>query len=114
MKITLILAGTNEPSNAETLAEAFLKGIQNSGEQVATDRLKLSELSLDHFNLSYYDKNTKCVSLVCVKLFWKRFHRRILTSGLLTQSRRMSLVSLEKRALHANSKRTFLDSDSRV
>ena len=58
MKIALILAGTNEPSNAETLAEAFLKGIQKSGEQVSTDRLKLSELNLEHFTLSHYDKNT--------------------------------------------------------
>lgn len=54
MRITFFLAGTNHPSNAETLGEAFLKGI--SGAEIT--RLKLSELPLEQFNVSFYDEKT--------------------------------------------------------
>lgn len=54
MRIAFILAGTNNPSNSEVLGEAFLKGIE--GAEIT--RLKLSELPLDHFDLSFYEEKT--------------------------------------------------------
>lgn len=52
MRITVLIAGTNEPGNAACLAAAFARGAQRSGATVQT--LRLSELSLEHFTLECY------------------------------------------------------------
>ncbi|MFA7681847.1 MAG: NAD(P)H-dependent oxidoreductase [Candidatus Peribacteraceae bacterium] len=57
MNILMIIAGTNEPSNAATLAAAFTKGAIAAGATVET--LRLRDLSIEHFTLECYDKEYK-------------------------------------------------------
>lgn len=53
MKITLIVAGTNEPSNSKILADTFTEGIKKvDGAEVKAFRLK--DMRIEHFTLSYY------------------------------------------------------------
>jgi multimeric flavodoxin WrbA len=53
MKIAVIVAGTNEPSNSDTMADAFIEGMQKiPGAEVSKIRLK--DLSIDHFTLQNY------------------------------------------------------------
>jgi len=55
MNIAILVAGTNEPSNSHTLASAFTQGIRQLGEvHITTKRLK--DLSIEHFNLDYYEE----------------------------------------------------------
>lgn len=51
--ITIIVAGTNEPSNAHMLAEKFKEGALSAGADITLVRLK--EYTLDHFDLRLYD-----------------------------------------------------------
>ncbi len=51
--ISIIVAGTNEPSNSHLLAEKFREGITASGAEATIIRLK--NLQLDHFDLKCYD-----------------------------------------------------------
>lgn len=54
MHILVLVAGTNEPSNSDTLANAFIQGMQQSGD-VTVHKLRLKDLHIDHFNLDAYD-----------------------------------------------------------
>ncbi len=51
--LLVIVAGTNDPSNCDTLAESFIKGI-HEGEDVIVEKVRLKDLSIDHFSLEYY------------------------------------------------------------
>jgi multimeric flavodoxin WrbA len=52
--ILTIIAGTNEPSNAQTLALAFEEGMKHvSGVNLETRRLR--DLTIEHFSLKHYD-----------------------------------------------------------
>ncbi len=54
MKILVLVAGTNEPSNSETLAHAFIQGMRQHGE-ITIDSLRLKDLTIEHFMLDFYD-----------------------------------------------------------
>ena len=54
MKLTILLAGTNDPSNSAALADAFAEGVQNAEASDVT-RIRLRELDLPHFTLEAYD-----------------------------------------------------------
>lgn len=56
MKVLLIIAGTNDPSNAEMLSQSFIGGIKQHGD-VTIDAIKLKELPLEHFSLKHYDES---------------------------------------------------------
>ncbi len=51
--VLVIVAGTNEPSNANTLSENFIEGIRQNGLQIATIRLK--DHHIKHFTLERYE-----------------------------------------------------------
>ncbi len=53
----MIVAGTNEPSNSETLAEHFAEGAKNASAEVTT--LRLNDLKDEHYTLEYYNANHK-------------------------------------------------------
>lgn len=57
MKIIVLVAGTNDPSNSHVLADAFIQGIEQLGD-VQLSKLQLKDLRIDHFNISHYDSNT--------------------------------------------------------
>lgn len=52
--IAILVAGTNEPSNANTLADAFIEGIEKTG--LEAKKIRLKDLNIDHFTLDYYHK----------------------------------------------------------
>lgn len=53
MKILVLVAGTNEPSNAEYLADTFAEGMKNvPGTEV--EKVRLKDISLEHFQLAHY------------------------------------------------------------
>ncbi len=54
MKILVLVAGTNNPSNANALSDAFIQGIQQHGD-VQVDKIRLKDLRIDHFTVDYYD-----------------------------------------------------------
>lgn len=54
MNIFVLVAGTNEPSNSNALADAFIQGMQQLGE-VETNKRKLKDMRIEHFSLDYYD-----------------------------------------------------------
>lgn len=50
--IAVVVAGTNDPSNADFLAERFMEGIRASGAEAKKIRLK--DLQIKHFTLERY------------------------------------------------------------
>ncbi len=60
MKILVLVAGTNDPSNADTLADAFIEGIRTIEDKeksatVTVEKLYLRDLPLEQFDLSHYE-----------------------------------------------------------
>ncbi len=55
MKILLLVAGTNDPSNSDFLADRFAEGIGSGAE---LNKIRLKDLSIDHFQMKYYDAAT--------------------------------------------------------
>ncbi len=53
MKILVLLAGTNHPSNCAMLVDSFIEGLENEKAQVTT--IRVDSLHLDHFSLKYYE-----------------------------------------------------------
>jgi multimeric flavodoxin WrbA len=53
MNILIIVGGTSNPSNSETLADAFAKGAEEAGAQVS--KVLLRDLTIDHFTIECYD-----------------------------------------------------------
>ncbi len=54
MKILVLVAGTNEPSNAKLLADRFLEGIKRV-EGMDAELIRLKDLHIDHFHLGHYE-----------------------------------------------------------
>jgi multimeric flavodoxin WrbA len=57
MNIVVLVAGTNEPSNSNALADAFIQGIQQLG-SAQVDKVRLKDLKIDHFTIDYYKQGT--------------------------------------------------------
>lgn len=51
-KVTVVVAGTNSPSNAEFLADVFIEGLKSKGVEVS--KLVLRDLHIKHFTLERY------------------------------------------------------------
>ena len=51
-KVTVVVAGTNSPSNAELLADTFIEGMKESGVEVS--KIILRDLHIKHFTLERY------------------------------------------------------------
>lgn len=51
--IIVIVAGTNEPSNSATLADAFIAGMQKA-ENVQVTKYRLKDMHIQHFSLERY------------------------------------------------------------
>jgi multimeric flavodoxin WrbA len=54
--ILVLVAGTNDPSNSDTLADAFLAGAKAKG--MTVEKLYIRDLDLEHFTLKHYDPKT--------------------------------------------------------
>ncbi|MBP9750473.1 MAG: NAD(P)H-dependent oxidoreductase [Candidatus Peribacteraceae bacterium] len=55
MKITIVVAGNNRPSNAAFLAETFAAGLKTAHSDIQITTLTLAELDIPHFTLAAYD-----------------------------------------------------------
>ena len=55
MKILVLVAGTNDPSNSNTLADAFIEGMK-ACPSVDVMKIRLKDLKIDHFTLENYKK----------------------------------------------------------
>jgi len=53
VRIAVVVAGMNDPSNSDFLADAFIEGLQ-SLEGVQVTKIRLKELSIKHFTLERY------------------------------------------------------------
>ena len=54
MKIVVISASTNEPSNSDFLADWFIEGMKEVPETDVT-KLRLKDLNIEHFRLYFYE-----------------------------------------------------------
>lgn len=54
MNILVLVAGTNEPSNSNVLADAFIEGV-NSVAETAVTKIRLKDFPLPHFTVDCYD-----------------------------------------------------------
>lgn len=54
MKILVLVAGNNVPSNSEFLADHFIEGLKEKGAE--TQKLLLRDLTIEHFALKHYDR----------------------------------------------------------
>ena len=53
MRILILVAGTNDPSNAEYLADLFAEGLKTvSGTDV--EKVRVKDIALEHFQLAHY------------------------------------------------------------
>ncbi|PIP65101.1 hypothetical protein COU77_04015 [Candidatus Peregrinibacteria bacterium CG10_big_fil_rev_8_21_14_0_10_49_16] len=55
--ILVIVAGTNSPSNSETLADAFIEGATQAGAHCT--KILLRDLKIHHFTLSMYEEECR-------------------------------------------------------
>jgi len=53
MNIFVLVAGTNEPSNSNALADAFIQGIQQI-KGVTVHKKMLKDMNINHFDVDYY------------------------------------------------------------
>ena len=54
MQILALVAGTNTPSNADVLCDAFLTGITEAHPHAIIDKVRLKDLQIKHFQAEYY------------------------------------------------------------
>lgn len=54
MTITVLIAGTNEPSNCNALADAFIQGIQQT-KDIVVHKVMLKDMNIEHFTVDDYD-----------------------------------------------------------
>jgi multimeric flavodoxin WrbA len=56
LKILVLIAGNNEPSNAAMLAHSFMTGAKEKGARVQT--IRIADLDIEHFSLKFYEPKT--------------------------------------------------------
>lgn len=72
LTITVIVAGTNEPSNSNTLAEAMIEGIRATYPEAVVKSVRLKDLSIGHFNLDCYGPSCPIDELTHVESLLKQ------------------------------------------
>ncbi len=58
MDILVLVAGTNEPSNSNMLADAFIQGMQQE-HTIRVQKKRLKDLTIDHFSIDDYAPQCK-------------------------------------------------------
>lgn len=56
MHILALVAGTNVPSNSETLADVFLRGVEET-DGITVEKVRIKDFPLPHFTLDCYKEN---------------------------------------------------------
>ncbi len=56
VNILVLVAGTNDPSNSDTLADAFIEGMRTQG-NTEVEKIRLKDLEIAHFTLKHYDSD---------------------------------------------------------
>lgn len=70
MRILILVAGTNEPSNCNVLADAFIEGVKDptesrDGARVEVTKLRLKDLKIEHFDIRYYQSRCETEDDFC-------------------------------------------------
>jgi NAD(P)H-dependent FMN reductase len=55
MTITVLVAGTNEPSNCNVLADTFVQGIRMFDDTTTVHKKRLKDLNIKQFTVDHYD-----------------------------------------------------------
>jgi len=53
IRLAVFVAGTNDPSNSDMLADRFIEGIRSAG-QMIVEKVRMRDLDLAHFTLAQY------------------------------------------------------------
>jgi multimeric flavodoxin WrbA len=54
MHILALVAGTNVPSNADHLCDAFLAGVRSASSEATVTKINLKDTHIEHFTVEYY------------------------------------------------------------
>lgn len=54
LTIAVIVAGTNDPSNSDALADAMIEGMKNAQPTTVINKVRLKDKEIGHFNISCY------------------------------------------------------------
>ncbi len=54
LHIAVIVAGTNEPSNSNTLADAMIEGMKKDHPGMIVNKVRLKDMHIDHFEIGLY------------------------------------------------------------
>lgn len=65
MKIFILVAGTNELSNSNALADAFIQGIHQLGD-VEVHKRRLKDMKLEQFTVDFYDPTCTIEEDFCI------------------------------------------------
>ena len=58
MEVLVLVAGTNEPSNSNILADTFAQGMQQVGD-IKIHKRRLKDMQIEHFTVDVYDPKYK-------------------------------------------------------
>jgi len=58
MEVLVLVAGTNEPSNSNMLADTFIQGMQQDAD-IKVHKRRLKDMKIDHFSVDYYNPQCK-------------------------------------------------------
>lgn len=73
MRILVLVAGTNTPSNCDVLADVFIEGMKEASEgrgggdvrEVTVTKMRLKDLEIEHFDLRYYQPHCETEDDFC-------------------------------------------------
>ncbi len=69
LTITVIVAGTNEPSNSNMLADTMIEGMKVAFPGMIVNKVRLKDVSIGHFNLDCYGPSCPIDGLTHVQSF---------------------------------------------
>ncbi len=67
LTITVIIAGTNEPSNSNVIAQAMIEGMKSAYPDIVVKSMRLKDLAIGHFNLDCYGPSCPIDELTTVQ-----------------------------------------------
>jgi len=74
LTVTVIVAGTNEPSNSNMLADTMIEGMKGEFPQMIVNKVRLKDISIGHFNLECYGTSCPIDGLTHVQSFLQESH----------------------------------------
>lgn len=70
--IAVIVAGTNEPSNSDTLAQSMIEGMKHVMPSAVITKIRLKDIDIGHFNLACYGSSCPIDGMTHVEALIKK------------------------------------------